>query len=238
MADTALFIGYGPTIPGREQRALALFNEVLGYYTKLQQRGEIESFEAVLLEPHGGELGGFLLLRGEAEKLDRVRRSEEFLGYNAQAGLVVLNFGVVGAYIGAGLECRSPNGPPDAFDGSLAQPVSRAARVLARKDRREDGRRALGRVWLEAVVRHDERVINELHVPGSVPVNVQPDVGEAAGEAPGGIRPGERDPASRGIDDDVNLLAGAVGLALVHAVGTEHGTEGEQQQTRREDKCE
>jgi len=104
MADTALFVGYGPTIPGREQRALALFNEVLGYYTRLQKRGEIESFEAVLLEPHGGELGGFLLLRGEAEKLDRVRRSEEFLGYNAQAGLVVLNFGVVGAYIGAGLE--------------------------------------------------------------------------------------------------------------------------------------
>jgi len=77
---------------------------VLGYYTRLQERGEIESFEAVLLEPHGGELGGFLLLRGAAEKLDRVRRSEEFLGYNAQAGLVVLNFGVVGAYIGAGLE--------------------------------------------------------------------------------------------------------------------------------------
>ena len=104
MADTALFVGYGPTIPGREQRALGLFNEVLAYYTRLQARGEIESFEAVLLEPHGGELGGFLLLRGEADKLDRVRRSEEFLGYNARAGLVVTNFGVVGAYIGAGLE--------------------------------------------------------------------------------------------------------------------------------------
>ena len=104
MADNAVFIGFGPTIPGREQRALTLFNEVLGYYARLQERGEIESFEAVLLEPHGGELGGFLLLRGEAEKLDRVRRSDEFQGYNAQAGLVVLNFGVVGAYIGAGLE--------------------------------------------------------------------------------------------------------------------------------------
>ena len=104
MADNALFVGYGPTIPGREQRALGLFNEVLAYYTRLQAQGEIESFEAVLLEPHGGELGGFLLLRGEAAKLDRVRRSEEFEGYNARAGLVVLNFGVVGAYVGAGLE--------------------------------------------------------------------------------------------------------------------------------------
>ncbi|HEX7545068.1 MAG TPA: hypothetical protein VF361_09705, partial [Candidatus Limnocylindrales bacterium] len=101
---TALFIGFGPTIPGREQLALTLFNEVTGYYAGLQERGEIESFEAVLLEPHGGELGGFLLLRGEAEKLDRVRRSEEFVGYNARAGLALLNFGIVGAYIGAGLE--------------------------------------------------------------------------------------------------------------------------------------
>ena len=104
MADSALFIGYGPTIPGREQRALALYTEVLPYYARLQEQGEIESFEAVLLEPHGGELGGFLLLRGDAEKLDRVRRSEEFQGFNARAALVLHNFGVVGAYIGAGLE--------------------------------------------------------------------------------------------------------------------------------------
>ena len=77
---------------------------MLPYYTRLQEQGEIESFEAVLLEPHGGDLGGFLLLRGDAEKLDRVRRSDEFQGFNARAGLVLHNFGVVGAYIGAGLE--------------------------------------------------------------------------------------------------------------------------------------
>jgi hypothetical protein len=109
MADTALFIGYGPTIPGREQQALTLFNEAIGYYTGLQERGEIESFEAVLLEPHGGELGGFILIRGVAEKLDRVRRSEEFVGFSARAGLALLHFGVVGAYIGAGLERQFAN---------------------------------------------------------------------------------------------------------------------------------
>lgn len=104
MADTAIFVGYGPTHPGREQGALGLFNEVLAYYGRLQAQGEIESFEAVLLEPHGGDLTGFLLLRGSADKLDRVRRSEEFVGYNVRAGLLVTNFGVVGAYVGAGLE--------------------------------------------------------------------------------------------------------------------------------------
>jgi hypothetical protein len=104
MADSAIFIGWGQGIAGREQISLTLFNEVLAYYTGLQQRGEIESFEAVLLEPHGGDLGGFLLIRGEAEKLDRVRRSEEFLAYNTRAGLALHNLGVVRAWIGAGLE--------------------------------------------------------------------------------------------------------------------------------------
>ena len=104
MADSAIFIGWGTNIPGREQHSLTLFNEVVAYYGGLQQRGEIESVEAVLLEPHGGDLSGFLLIRGEAEKLDRLRRSEEFVGYNARAGLALNNLGVVGAYIGAGLE--------------------------------------------------------------------------------------------------------------------------------------
>lgn len=103
MADAALFVGFGTTIPGRERRALAVFNEAVAYYTRLQQQGEIESFEPVLLEPHGGDLGGFLLLRGERDKLHRVRRSEEFERLSARAGLVVHSFGIVGAAIGEGL---------------------------------------------------------------------------------------------------------------------------------------
>ena len=33
--------GLAPTIPGRKQQALALFNDVLGYCTMLRDRGEI-----------------------------------------------------------------------------------------------------------------------------------------------------------------------------------------------------
>jgi hypothetical protein len=33
-------IGLAPTIRGREQQTLALFNEVLGYCTMLRERGE------------------------------------------------------------------------------------------------------------------------------------------------------------------------------------------------------
>jgi len=79
MAQGALFIGWGEAARGRERQALQLFGEVTQYYAQLQQRGEIESFEPVILEPHGGDLGGFLLLKGEQDALSRLRVSEEFL---------------------------------------------------------------------------------------------------------------------------------------------------------------
>lgn len=97
MADAGLFIGWGNVARGREKEAVDLFNEILGYYGRLQEDGEIESFEPVFLEPHGGDLSGFVLLRGDPEKLASIRVSEEFTQYSIRAALVVENFGVVGA---------------------------------------------------------------------------------------------------------------------------------------------
>ncbi len=100
MADSGLFIGFGAPVRGRERQAIKVFNEVFEYYSRLQQEGHIESFEPVLLEPHGGELGGFFLLRGERDKLARVRGSEEFERQTARGELIVENIGVVGAFLG------------------------------------------------------------------------------------------------------------------------------------------
>ena len=100
MATGALFIGWGASVHGRERQGLQVFNEGLQYYAGLQQRGDIESFEPVLLEPHGGDLSGFILIRGDQEKLARLRTDPEFLRLNTRASLVVQNFGVVGAYVG------------------------------------------------------------------------------------------------------------------------------------------
>jgi hypothetical protein len=104
MADSGLFVGFGLPVRGRERQALAVFNEALQYYGRLQQQGEIESFEPVFLEPHGGDLGGFILLRGDGEKLARVRASDEFLRLSARAGLIVDGFGVVMADLGERLQ--------------------------------------------------------------------------------------------------------------------------------------
>ena len=100
MADFGLFIGYGAPVRGRERQAIKAFNEVFEYYSRLQQDGEIESFEPVLLQPHGGELGGFFLLRGDRDKLERIQSSEEFERYIARAQLIVEKLGIVGAALG------------------------------------------------------------------------------------------------------------------------------------------
>jgi hypothetical protein len=100
MADSGLFIGFGAAARGRERQAMNAFNDIFEYYSRLQQEGQIESFEPVLLEPHGGDLGGFFLLRGDLDKLTRIRNSEEFERHTARGLLCVENIGVVSAALG------------------------------------------------------------------------------------------------------------------------------------------
>ena len=97
MADAGLFIGWGEVVRGRETDAIEVFNETLAYYGRLQEEGTIENFEPVFLEPHGGDLNGFILIRGDAEKLASLRVSEEFVQIATRATLIVDNFGIVGA---------------------------------------------------------------------------------------------------------------------------------------------
>jgi hypothetical protein len=104
MADAGLFVGFGTEVRGREKEGVDLFNEILGYYTRLQEEGTIESFEPVFLEPHGGDLSGFILIRGEAEKLAALRVSDEFTQFSLRAALIVDGFGVVGADLAERLE--------------------------------------------------------------------------------------------------------------------------------------
>ncbi len=99
MANGALFVGWGHVIHGREQQALQVFNEAVQYWGSLQQRGEIEGFEPVALEAHGGDLYGFFMIRGDRERLAQLRIREDFLRVIQRAQLVVANVGVVAAYV-------------------------------------------------------------------------------------------------------------------------------------------
>ena len=103
MANSALFIGWNRSVAGREQQAMDLFMKVMEYYGKLQNDGKIESFEPVVLSNHGGDLNGFVLIKGDAAKLDKVRREDTFRNFSIEANFCLENFGVIDGYIGDGI---------------------------------------------------------------------------------------------------------------------------------------
>jgi hypothetical protein len=104
MADSAIFMGWGEPIRGREKVSATVFSEAVDLWSRLQAEGAIESWEAYFLEPHGGDLSGFFLLKGERGKLAEVRTREEMDRIVMRGSMVVSNFGVVGASTGARIE--------------------------------------------------------------------------------------------------------------------------------------
>ncbi len=103
MADDALFIGWGAAVRGREQHALEVFGETVSFWQEAQSNGRVEGFEPCLLQPHGGGLAGFMLIRGERTQLDALSASPEFARLMARANAIVDELGVTRAYCGDAL---------------------------------------------------------------------------------------------------------------------------------------
>ena len=103
MADRVLFIGWGQTVRGREERALEVFNEAMGLYGRMQQDGRIEKFDVCLLLPHGGGLAGSISLLGSEEQLRAVQSDVEFRRNMVDANMVVDELGVVMGYVNEGV---------------------------------------------------------------------------------------------------------------------------------------
>ncbi len=103
MADRVLFMGWNRAVVGREKQAMQLFQKSMEYYTKLKKEGRIESFEPVLLGAHGGDLNGFILLKGSAQKLAEIREDSAFVDLAIEAGYCLEGHGIVVGYIGEGL---------------------------------------------------------------------------------------------------------------------------------------
>jgi hypothetical protein len=104
MAEAGLFIGWGEPVTGREAKGLEVFAEALAYYGKADDDGRIESHETVLLGPHGGDLAGFILVRGSEAQIAALRAEDEFERITTRAALVVQKVGVVDAALGDGLQ--------------------------------------------------------------------------------------------------------------------------------------
>jgi hypothetical protein len=102
MADSVLFISWGESIPGREERGLEVFNEAIGVYGRMQQDGRIEAFDVVLLAPNG-DLGGYIELHGSSEQLAAVRQDDEYRRVLSDATLVVKEMRVIEGSTGEGI---------------------------------------------------------------------------------------------------------------------------------------
>ncbi len=103
MADRILFIGWGANVRGREERGLEVFDAAVGFYGRCQQEGRIESFDVVLLEPHGGGLGGYMELRATADQIAALRDDQEFRRILIDASLIVDELGVVEGFANEGI---------------------------------------------------------------------------------------------------------------------------------------
>jgi hypothetical protein len=100
MAKGSLFVGWGSIIAGREKAAAQVLGQALQYLEGLKVDGTVEVVEVVLLEPHGGELEGFVLIRGDRDKIAQLRVQQHFVEVIVGVQLVHTKVGVVGATTG------------------------------------------------------------------------------------------------------------------------------------------
>ena len=101
MADSGILVGWDRVAPGEDVAAVELWAEMSVYLTQLHAEGVIDQFEPVLLGAHGGDLNGFILIRGEPEKLSRLRNSDAFQRLVVRANKRLLGFRVLRAHFGA-----------------------------------------------------------------------------------------------------------------------------------------
>lgn len=103
MADGIIFIRWGNPKIGREQQAKRLFENSIERYMTFQQEGRIESFEPVLIGAYGGDLNGFIILRGDPKKLAELRLEETWLNNVVEANFCLESFGILEGYTGNSL---------------------------------------------------------------------------------------------------------------------------------------
>ena len=103
MAEAALCTVFGEPVPGREKQAVNIYADTLQYWGRLQQEGKIERFDVTVLSPSGGDVTGFIVVRGTAAQIDSVRRTKEFQQLLNRVQLVVSHLRVNDAYVDEGL---------------------------------------------------------------------------------------------------------------------------------------
>lgn len=100
MANTGMMLAWDRVVPGRDVQAVELWEEIHLYLTRLHAEGRIASHDLVMLGAHGGNLNGFILVRGEKAALAQVRDTREFQTMVVRANKSLLGFAVLRAHLG------------------------------------------------------------------------------------------------------------------------------------------
>ena len=102
MADHMLFFGWSGVVRGREDRAVEVFNESVGFYGRLQQEGRIESFDVRFLSPNGS-LDGYFELHGSAQQIAELKEDSEFMRLTTDASLIIEGHRVIDGVTNQGI---------------------------------------------------------------------------------------------------------------------------------------
>ena len=60
--------------------------------------------EPVILSPHGGDMNGFFIVRGERAKLDKIQASDAWLELSMRCGNILVGFGAITGYTNEGVQ--------------------------------------------------------------------------------------------------------------------------------------
>ena len=95
MSSSVVLFGWNRSVPGREKVSAGHFEEFVKYLGGLQQKAAIEAFEIVFLDPHGGDLNGFVLIKGDSAKLDTLVSTTEWVTHTTRASLHLEGSGAI-----------------------------------------------------------------------------------------------------------------------------------------------
>lgn len=87
MSGNVIVFGWKRSLPGRESLSAEHFQEFMQYLGGQKEKGNIDSFDVVLLEPTGGALTGFFTIKGDVGKLSTLTGSADWVQHISRAML-------------------------------------------------------------------------------------------------------------------------------------------------------
>jgi hypothetical protein len=100
MSTHGIVVGWNGARSGKEKGMPEKFGEFVGYLLNLQMSKMIDSFEPVILSPHGGDLNGFFLIRADRGRIGTLRGTDAWKDWEMWGLVNMEGFGVNEAFLG------------------------------------------------------------------------------------------------------------------------------------------